>query len=293
MYKHQVIGIRQEESWHSRQSEHIVGICTLEALDQDGRFINFDPAADWIAEDGEVQVSGTYQSKDSDLKLRCRHWTREDVIRAMREFTPRHEFYTRDEHDDKIPVYSYLGTTDLLTLAPDVREIKVYRGGKHTLYTLGPKSEEVRFRPGKKGPLYIRGANDLFTVTPDRRKNHEIKVYTGGKRFALYTRDPRSREETDFRPTQETPLYVRDSKPWTRRYVVPKGGFLLCLDDQGNLHEVECRGGDIHWIKTSGDRKHPGNLHWLSPTPIPCPRANCAIIPDDAGAVFRADGPDC
>lgn len=155
MYKHQVIGARRERSWRSRSSNHIVGLCTLEALDDDERFHDFDDQENWRAEDGKV--SDAASNKDLGLKSRCRFWALEEVAAALQQASPKHEFYTRD----------------------------------------------------------------------------------------------------------------------------PKDGAKILVEIQGR------------WIKTKGDGKHPGNLHSLESSLVPCSRANCSLIPPMARPVFRADGPDC
>lgn len=108
MYKHQVIGTRRAKSWRSRRSKHIVGVCTLEALDSDGRFVNFGPNEDWEANNGAIEVG---KSVNPELTLKCRYWSLEEVTEAMKKSTPKHEFYTRDpsNRDKKITVYSFEG----------------------------------------------------------------------------------------------------------------------------------------------------------------------------------------
>lgn len=97
MYKHQVIGVRRERSWRSRNSEHIVGVCTLEALDGDGQFHDFAPLQEWNALGGQVEMFGAVQPH---LDARCRYWSLEEVIRALQMTTPQgvpmHEFTTWD-----------------------------------------------------------------------------------------------------------------------------------------------------------------------------------------------------
>ena len=236
MYKHQVIGTRRAKSWRSRHSEHIVGVCTLEAINENGQFASFDKSEDWEAENGEVKVNG---SPHPELTPRCRYWALEEVVEAMQCFVPRHEFYTLDPKDERrksnIAVYSF------------------------------------------------RGATDFYTVGPN---NKEIPVYCGGKGYGLYTKEPGTGKRTPFK--RGNPLYFRDPSTGTSERVTWKQG-RPCIKVDGRYEEVEARTGTM-WIKTVGDAKHPGNLHWQGPTQVPCPLKGCPLTPP---GVSRGDGPDC
>jgi len=112
MYKHQVIGVRRAQSWRSRQSEHIVGICTLEAVNRYDQFAKFKSHEDWQAVGGKIQVTSS-SKKPSKRKLtaKCRYWSLEEVVDAMRRSSPQHEFYTRDPVSlIKTSVYSFQGS---------------------------------------------------------------------------------------------------------------------------------------------------------------------------------------
>ncbi len=159
MYKHQVIGTRRAKSWRSRRSKHIVGVCTLEALDENGRVVNFARNEDWVVNKGAIEVGSKVKS---GLTPKCRYWSLEEVIEAMSGDTPKHEFYTRDS------------------------------GGQ----------------------------------------NKKITVY----------------------------------------------GF---------------QGAGNRWIKTVGDSRKSGNLHWQEPTRVPCPLENCPVIPSGTAPVSRGGPPDC
>ena len=95
MFLHQVVGIRRERSFRSRKSRHIVGVCTLEALDPDGRFHDFAPDEGWTVEQGRVVTT----SQPAPQVPRCRSWALEEVVCALAEKDeigkPVHEFYTR------------------------------------------------------------------------------------------------------------------------------------------------------------------------------------------------------
>lgn len=99
MFKHQVVGTRRERSFRSRDSRHIVGVCTLEAVDGQGRFHDFDRQADWWVERGEVTTKEPAAQGHAPLLARCRPWALEEVVRALAEKAPDgkplHEFYTR------------------------------------------------------------------------------------------------------------------------------------------------------------------------------------------------------
>lgn len=93
MYQHQVIGVRRERSFRSRKSNHIVGVCTLEVLDGDGRFHDFDRNDDWTVESGRVVMDGAILP---ELRPRCRYWALEEVVRALKPSgSPEHRFFTR------------------------------------------------------------------------------------------------------------------------------------------------------------------------------------------------------
>jgi hypothetical protein len=239
MYKHQVIGTRRAKSWRSRHSEHIVGVCTLEALDAAGRFASFAPDDHWKVLNGAVYVNNSTKPKEG-LTPRCRYWSLEEVVGAMQCSVPRHEFYTLDPRDEQqktnIPVYSLRGATDF--------------------YTLGPN-------------------------------NKEIPVYCGGKRYGLYTKEPGTRKRIPFQRSKSS-LYFRDRNTGTSARVTWKRG-RPCIRVDGVYEEVEARTGNM-WIKTVGDAKHPGNLHWQGPTQVPCPLNGCPLPPP---GVSRGDGPDC
>lgn len=188
MYKHQVVGIRRENSWRSRESEHIVGMCTLEAVDGSGRFENFDPNEEWRAIDGKVRVEPD-GGNHHGLSAVCRYWSLEEALEAMRRSTPRHEFYTREPKRGrrKIPAYGYLGSaTDLFTRDPAGNEIPVYCDeNEGWLYT---KAGGRRVR--------LRRSHPLFVGNPRTRESQEVKRKAG----ALMVLDPDGNEtETECR----------------------------------------------------------------------------------------------
>ena len=248
MYKHEVIGIRREDSWRSRESEHIVGMCTLEAVDADGRFENFDPKEDWRAVDGQLVLEQGTKSHAS-LTPVCRYWSLEEVLEAMRRATPRHEFYTREpkKGQTKIPVFSYLGN-----------------------------------------------ATDLYTVDQNGK---EVQVYWDGNKSQLYTKNGSKRQP--FRSSGA--LFVRDPRTGGCRAVELRDGALIARNANGSAEEVECRAGDVRWVKTLGSKttpgnphsKTPGSLHSLRETPADCPQVRCTVIPRAARPVSRGyDGSD-
>lgn len=109
MYKHQVIGIRRARSWRSRKSEHIVGICTMEAVCGSDRFKDFTPTKDWQAA-GCAAGAGKTAPPKSAPSLRCRYWSLEEVVDAIAGPAPQHEFYTRHPGTQaKISVFSFQG----------------------------------------------------------------------------------------------------------------------------------------------------------------------------------------
>jgi len=96
MYKHQVISVHHERSYRSRKSDHIVGLCALEAFDAGGRFHDFGAAEDWRVENGKVVKGGVVC--DAPV-ARCRYWALEEVVCALKarddDGDKVHEFYTR------------------------------------------------------------------------------------------------------------------------------------------------------------------------------------------------------
>lgn len=96
MYKHQVVSIHRERSYRSRESDHIVGLCTLEAMDAGGRFHDFARGDDWRVEHGRVVTDG---AAGSTPVARCRYWALEEVLCALKTVDAKgkkiHEFYTR------------------------------------------------------------------------------------------------------------------------------------------------------------------------------------------------------
>lgn len=108
MHQHQVVGVRRERSFRSRKSDHIVGVCTLEVLDGDGRFHDFDRDDDWTVENGRVVVDGAILPQ---LQPRCRYWALEEVVGALAPGTsPSHRFFTRHPgNGGKATVFSRAG----------------------------------------------------------------------------------------------------------------------------------------------------------------------------------------
>jgi len=108
MYKHMVVGVRREPSWRSDDSEHIVGICTLDAVDEDGRFADLDPRARWKVTNGKIEVVQPEPQAGNGaagtFSLRCRHWALEEVVGALAQRDAkgrrRHEFYTVEPRED-------------------------------------------------------------------------------------------------------------------------------------------------------------------------------------------------
>lgn len=133
MYKHQVIGTRRAKSG---KSNHILGICTLEAMDQEHRFASFDESEEWKAIEGGVGVSeskGPLTPKPG-LTATCRYWRLEEVVEAMKCPEPKHQFYTiHPQTRSKTLVHSY-------------------RGRK--LYTKDPKTK--KYSPFKFPKLYVQ-----------------------------------------------------------------------------------------------------------------------------------------
>ncbi|HMB51729.1 MAG TPA: hypothetical protein VKU40_00345 [Thermoanaerobaculia bacterium] len=96
MFKHEVISVHREKSFRSRKSEHIVGLCALEAFDAKGHFHDFAADEDWRVENGKV-VKGKVIC-DTPV-ARCRYWVLEEVVCALLDRDDDdnkvHEFYTR------------------------------------------------------------------------------------------------------------------------------------------------------------------------------------------------------
>jgi len=175
MYKHQVIGARRAESWRSRQSEHIVGVCTLEAIGQNGRFVALAPKEDWQAVAGEVMVNG---SKAPELTPKCRYWSLEEVVEAMSSPAPAHEFYTRHPKLGKTSVYSFKGRNQ-----PD-------------LYTKDPLGNLIPFNIPKK--LYVKVAG----------KPKEMKCGCGVRWISTSPSDPT--DNLDSLPATVIPCPMHD-----------------------------------------------------------------------------------
>ena len=181
MFKHQVIGIRRGDTWHSRESEHIVGLCTMEAVDADGRFRNFDAGEDWRVVRGNVVTEPGGKPFDG-LTPACRFWSLDDVLAAMQRSTPRHEFYTREpkKGQRKIPVFSYLGnSTDLFTRDKEGKKVPVYvdaNGG--SLFTKA-EGQRIPFR-ARRGSLFVRNPRTGECRDVERRSGVLIAIDADG-----------------------------------------------------------------------------------------------------------------